>query len=118
MTSTLKFRKVYVYCSKCHEVVKMSVSRRIKKDSEKATDELQAKIVLERGKKIPKIEIIDNAIRFARKNEVDFINFLIASEDEREKDSPNPLDFILEPVVGALPEDFREYDFDDLEETE
>ncbi len=96
----------------------MSVSRRIKKDSEKATDELQAKIVLERGKKIPKIEIIDKAIRFARKNEVEFINFLISSENGIEEDFPDPLDFILEPVIGAFPEDFREYDFDDLEETE
>ena len=96
----------------------MSVSRRIKEDSEKATDELQAKIVLERGEKIPKIEIIDKAIRFAKKNEKKFIDFVLASEDGTQDESSNPLDFILEPEIGALPEDFREYDFDDLEETD
>lgn len=93
----------------------MSTSRRIKKESERSTDELQAKIVLERGKKIPKIEIIDKAIQFARRNEEEFLDFLLAEQKEDIDPTTNPLDFITDSVEGAQSEDFQEYNYDDIE---
>lgn len=92
----------------------MSTSRRIKKESERSTDELQAKIVLERGKKIPKIEIIDKAIQFARRNEEEFIDFLLTDQKEDIDPTTNPLDFITDSVKGAQSEDFQEYNYDDI----
>lgn len=93
----------------------MSTSRRIKKESERSTDELQAKIVLERGKKIPKIEIIDKAIQFARRNEEEFLDFLLAEQKKDIDPTINPLDFITDSIEGAQPDDFQEYNYDDIE---
>lgn len=96
----------------------MSVSRRIKIETDQVADELQAKIVLKKGQKVPKIVIIDRALRFAAKKEKEFMKFLLSLKEEEKKGTDNPLKFILEPVEGGKPEDYMEYDYDDLELSE
>lgn len=105
------------FCSKYYLVVKMSTSRRIKTETEKQINELQALIVLKKGKKVPKIELIDRAIRFGRNNEQEFIDFVLMSV-EPTLEPPDPFDFILDPVEGGIEEDFTEYDFSDVGGTE
>ncbi|MHA1298510.1 MAG: hypothetical protein ACTSO9_03605 [Candidatus Helarchaeota archaeon] len=96
----------------------MSISQRISKITKAKLNELQAKIVLLKKKKYSLTELLDIIVSFSLLNEDKFLNFLSAEQqnDELNIQKEKFIQFILSPIEGACPEDYKEYDFEDLRE--
>jgi len=93
----------------------MSISQRINKETKVKLNELQANIVLIKKKKLSITELLDKIISFSIKNTKEFLDFLFGEEQsDNDKTSRDDfLDFILSPIEGAGPEDFKEYNYNE-----
>jgi len=96
----------------------MSISQRISKQTKKKLNELQAKIVLMKKRKFSLTELLDVIVSFSLLHKDEFFDFL---SNEKQKEELNIhkeefMQFILTPIEGAGPEDYQEYNFDDLNE--
>lgn len=95
----------------------MSISQRIRKNSSKKLDELQAKIVLLKKKKYSITELLDKVISFSFQHENEFIDYLLNEKQKPEVILHNEafFTFLHSPAEGAGPEDYEEYDYNDLD---
>ncbi|MHA1377616.1 MAG: hypothetical protein ACTSRG_04435 [Candidatus Helarchaeota archaeon] len=96
----------------------MSISQRISKTTKDKLNELQAKIVLLKKQKYSLTELLDIVVSFSLLHKDEFFKFLSAEPGKKELNIHKEkfMKFILTPVEGAGPEDYKEYDFEDLGE--
>lgn len=80
-------------------------------------NELQAKIVLLKKKKYSITELLDKAISFSIQHEDAFIGFLLneSKKPEMNLQKEGFFKFLCSTVEGAGPEDYEEYDYNDLD---
>lgn len=95
----------------------MSISQRIRKNSSKKLNELQAKIVLLKKKKYSITELLDKVISFSIQHEDEFIGFLLNDGAKTEVKLQNEpfFTFLRSTLTGAGPEDYEEYDYKDMD---
>ncbi len=98
----------------------MGVSQRIYDQTKKKLDELQARMLLERlqEKKMSLPELIENTVEFAKKHEDEFKQMIQEKNrlknQEYVSDRPEFLKIIDKSSGTGSPEDFIEYNFNDI----
>ena len=87
----------------------MVASVKVRDDTLKLIERIQAELLLNFNGKYTKMDILDACVRLAY-HDMDRLVKIIKGRSE----SRSVVDFITSPVQGGGPEDYREYNYEDL----
>lgn len=105
-------------CMHCVEKL-MSISQRLSKRTKKKLDEIQARFILDKdnGHKVSIPDLIEKMTEFVEEHMEQFKEKLSKASRPGDSDAPGMPEFLkitVEANKPGSPEDYKEYDYDDI----